>query len=183
MKNLVIAKRYAKALFTIARDGKAVEPYGEALAGFRGMLQQFPELGDSVSNPFYPEDARKRVFESIAAKMELDPIVKQFINLLIEKGRIGSFGDICDYYHKLVDEHLNIARAEVTAAVKLDDNAIKTISKTLAKMTGKKVMVNFEQDPALIGGVIARIGDLVIDGSVRTQLQNIKESLKRGELG
>jgi F-type H+-transporting ATPase subunit delta len=183
VKNLVIAKRYAKALFNIAREDKAVVQYGEGLAGFMGTLRQFPELSDSISNPFYPEDARKKVFESIAAKLEMNAIVKQFMDLLIEKGRIDSLGDICDYYHKLVDEHLNIARAHVSAAVKLDDEAMKNIAKTLGKITGKEVVVEFERNPALIGGVIARIGDLVIDGSVRTQLQNIKESLKRGELG
>lgn len=183
MKNLVIAKRYAKALFTIARADSAVEQYGEALAGFVGMLRQFPDFGDSIGNPFYPEDARRKIFEAFAVKMEMGDIVKQFIYLLIEKGRIENLEDICDYYHKLVDEHLNIARARVSAAVKLDDEAVKAIGASLGKITGKQVVVEFERDPGLIGGVVARIGDLVIDGSVRTQLQNIKESLKRGELG
>ncbi len=183
MKNLVIAKRYAKALFNIAREEKAVEQYGEALAGFAGMLQQIPDLADALENPLYPEEARKKVFDAVAGKLELGSTIKNFLSLLVEKRRMGHLQEICDYYHKLVDDYANVARAKVSAAVKLDDKAMKTIEKTLGKITGKKVVIEFERDPALIGGVVARIGDLVIDGSVRTQLQNIKESLKRGELG
>jgi F-type H+-transporting ATPase subunit delta len=109
--------------------------------------------------------------------------VKSFLTLLIEKNRVGHLQDIRDYYYRLIDEHSNVARAKVSAASHLDESAIAEISQSLEKIVGKKIIVDFETDPELIGGVVARIGDLVLDGSVKTQLYNIKETLKRGELG
>lgn len=183
MRNLVIAKRYAKALFNLALEEGQVEQYGQELDYLVRLLVELPDLADAVQNPLYPEAARKNVFRAVADKAETTPIMKSFINLLVEKRRVQHLGDISEYYHKLIDEHANIARARIKAATPLDDQAIQQIASSLEKMTGKKVAVEFEQDPELIGGVLAQIGDLVLDGSVRRQLLNIKESLKRGELG
>jgi F-type H+-transporting ATPase subunit delta len=104
--------------------------------------------------------------------------MKSFINLLIEKGRVGSLGDISAYLKKLVDEDAYVARAELSAAVVLDEQMVGDIARSLEKMTGKKIVVEFRQDPALIGGLVARIGDLVLDGSIRSQLRGIRETLK-----
>jgi F-type H+-transporting ATPase subunit delta len=109
--------------------------------------------------------------------------MKSLFNLLIEKNRVIHLKDINTFYKALIDENANVARAQLTTAVELDDAAVGEIAQTLEKMTGKKIIVELQHDPDLIGGVVARIGDLVLDGSVRTQLLNIKESLKRGELG
>jgi ATP synthase F1 subcomplex delta subunit len=85
-------------------------------------------------------------------------------------------------YQKLIDEHGNVARARVRSAMELDEGVLDEMAQTLGKMTGKKIVVEFEQDPSLIGGVVAQIGDLVLDGSVRRQLLTFKETLKRGAL-
>lgn len=183
MKNLVIAKRYAKALFNLALEQGQVEQYRQELDDFVRLLNELPELADAIENPLYPEPTRKNIFTAVADKAELTSIMRSFIDLLVQKKRVQFLGDISEYYHKLIDEHENIARARIKAATPLDDQAIQEIASSLEKMTGKKVAVEFEQDPELIGGVLAQIGDLVLDGSVRRQLLNIKESLKRGELG
>jgi F-type H+-transporting ATPase subunit delta len=182
VKNLVIAKRYAKALFSLAQSEKKIEQYGQELDGFVQLMDQVPDLANAIQNPLYPEKVRKTVFRQLADKVGLTPIMKSFVDLLISKGRVGGLVDIRDYYHKLIDEASNIARAELKAPVPLEEQEISHIAKTLEKMTGKKIVVEFQEDPELIGGVVARIGDLVLDGSVRTQLLNIKETLKRGEL-
>jgi F-type H+-transporting ATPase subunit delta len=183
VKNLVVAKRYARALFSLALEQDQVEPYGQELDRFVQLLREFPDLANAVQNPLYPEAPRRSLCLSVADKAELGPIIKNFIILLVEKNRVGHLAEISEYYHKLIDDHANIARAKVKAAVELDNGAIQKIAASLEQLTGKKIAIEFERDPELIGGVVAQIGDLVLDGSVRRQLLNIKETLKRGELG
>jgi len=183
VKNLIIAKRYAKALFNLAKAEKKIEQYGDELDGMDRLLDEIPELANAIQSPLYPEAARKSIFATLAEKVGSTPIMKSLFNLLIEKNRVIHLKDINTYYKALIDENANVARAQLTTAVELDDAAVAEIAQTLEKMTGKKIIVELQHDPDLIGGVVARIGDLVLDGSVRTQLLNIKESLKRGELG
>ena len=183
MRNLVIAKRYAKALFNLALQAGGVEQYGQELDQFVKLLGELPELADGIQNPLYPEATRKSLFRTVADKAGMPPIIKSFVDLLIEKKRLQYLPDIADYYHRLMDEHANVARAELKAATQLDDKVIGEIAKTLEKVTGKKIVVEFSKDPSLIGGVVAQIGDLVLDGSVRRQLDGFKETLKRGALG
>ena len=182
MKNLIIAKRYAKALFNLAREEAKVEQYGEELAGLVQLFEANPELAGIIQSPLHPEAARKAIFASIISSANLTPIMTSLVNLLIEKNRVANLVEINEYYLGLVDEHANVARAKISAAVELDEKVIQDIAATLQKLTGKKIVVDFQQDTGLIGGLVARIGDLVLDGSVRTQLFNIRETLKRGEL-
>ena len=183
MKNQVIAKRYSRALFNLALEEKSVEQYGAELDGFNQVLKDFPDLGNALRNPLYPETVKKTLFQKVAAQLELSPIMKSFLNLLVEKGRIQHLAEIADYYHRLIDEYSNISRAKVKAASKLADAEIIEIAVALEKRIGKKIVVEFEVDPSLIGGVFAQIGDFVLDGSVKRQLINFKESLKRGAVG
>jgi F-type H+-transporting ATPase subunit delta len=183
VRNLVIAKRYAKALFNLAQQTKGVEQYGNELDEFVKLLRGLPELADGIQNPLYPEAARKALFRSVADKAEMAPVIRNFVDLLIGKKRVQYLGEIAEYYHKLMDENANVARAQLKAATQLDDKVIQDIAQTLEKMTGKKIVVEFQKDPELIGGVVAQIGDLVLDGSVRRQLLGFKETLKRGALG
>ncbi len=183
MKNLIIAKRYSRALFNLAEEEKAIEQYGKELDGFNAVLKDFPDLGNALRNPLYPAATKRALFEKVAGGLELSPVMKSFLNLLVEKKRIPDLPDICDYYHKLIDEHASIARAKVKAAADLSDGELKKIAAALEKKVGKKIVVEFQRDPSLLGGVFAQIGDLVLDGSVKRQLLNFKESLKRGAVG
>lgn len=182
MKNLVIAKRYAKALFTLAREAGSIEEYGQELGEFRELLTRFPDFAQALRNPLYPEAVRKSLFVSVTQDLGMTPIMKSFLTLLIEKGRIQNLDEIAECYRSLIDEYSNVARARVRAATELDGEILDEMAETLGKMTGKKIVVEFEQDPSLIGGVVAQIGDLVLDGSVRRQLLTFKETLKRGAL-
>ncbi len=183
MKNQVIAKRYSRALFNLAREEKAIERYGTELDGFNQVLKDFPDLGNALRNPLYPEGVKKTLFQRVAAQLELSPIMTSFLNLLVDKKRIQHLPEIVDYYHRLIDEYSGISRAKVKAAVKLDGAQIEEIAAALEKKIGHRIVVEFEQDASLLGGVFAQIGDLVLDGSVKRQLTNFKESLKRGAAG
>ncbi|MFV9646689.1 MAG: ATP synthase F1 subunit delta, partial [Desulfobacterales bacterium] len=98
-----------------------------------------------------------------------------------DKGRIGFISDINDFYQKLADELKGVARASLVSATEISSKTIEKIRMTLSKKTGKDIVLEVEQDPGLIGGIVTRIGDLVLDGSIKTQLLNMRESFKRGE--
>jgi F-type H+-transporting ATPase subunit delta len=183
VKNQVLAKRYSRALFNLALEQKAIEEYGAELDGFNQVLRDLPDLGNAIRNPLYPEGVKKTIFLQVAARLELSPIVKSFLNLLVEKRRMQHLSEIAHYYHRLIDEHSNISRAKVKAAVKLEDAEIGEIAAVLEKKIGRKIIVEFDQDPSLLGGVFAQIDDFVLDGSVKRQLIKFKESLKRGAVG
>lgn len=181
MKNLAIARRYAKALLLIGKqDGKA-EVYREELTGIAAMMASQKQLEQAVCNPLYVASGRKRVLEALIGKLNLSPVMKAFLLLLFDRRRISLLDSIDENYQKLADELKGIARASVVSATELAAETIEKIRAALSRRTGKSVVLQVEQDPGLIGGIVTRIGDLVLDGSIRTQLLNMSESLKRGE--
>jgi len=161
-------------------DGQA-EKYKDELEGFVKVLDSEQAFEDSMNNPLYAAEDRKRVLLSVIDKMGLSDIVKSFLILLFEKRRFDHIRGINDNYQKLVDEHKGIVRADVVSATPLSDDAVEKIRASLSKMTGKEVILDIKQDAVLIGGVVTKVGDMVLDGSIKTQLENMKESLKKGE--
>lgn len=181
MKNLAIARRYAKALLLIGKEDGQAETYKEELDGVSGLIVKEKALEEAICNPLYDAAGRKKVLRTIVERLELSGVMKAFLLLLFDKGRIGFLEDINEFYQKLADELKGIARASLLSATELSEESIEKIRESLSKMTGKDVHLEVEEDPALIGGIVTRIGDLVLDGSIRTQLLNMKESLKRSE--
>ncbi len=181
MKNLAVARRYAKALLLIGKEDGQAEVYKEELNKVSDLVANSKELEQAISNPLYDIAGRKKVLENIIEKLNLSGVMKAFLLLLFDKGRIGFLESINDFYLKLADELQGIARASLISATELSSEIIEKIRESLSKMTGKEVKLEVEQDPELIGGIVTRIGDLVLDGSIRTQLFTMRESLKRGE--
>lgn len=104
-----------------------------------------------------------------------------FTILLFDKRRIGFIREICEFYQSLADEIKGVVHATLVSATVLSSDAVEKIRTGLAKRIGKDIVLDVEQDASLIGGVVTKIGDLVLDGSVKTQLFNMRETLKRGE--
>ncbi len=181
MKNMAIARRYAKALLLIGKEDGNAETYRTELAGFAGLLQKEPNLEQAVANPLYQMDGRRKVLSTVVKKLNVSDVMQSFLMLLFDKGRIGFLPYINEFYQKLADELKGIARANLVSATTLSSDTIEKIRGALSKKTGKEVILEVEQDPGLIGGIVTRIGDLVLDGSIRTQLLNMRETLKRGE--
>ncbi|MEA1948186.1 MAG: ATP synthase F1 subunit delta, partial [Thermodesulfobacteriota bacterium] len=124
---------------------------------------------------------RKKVLQAIIDKVNISKIMASFLLLLFDKGRFGFLSDINEFYKKLADELKGVVRASLVSATELSSETVGKIRTTLSKKTGKDIILEVEQDPSLIGGIVSRIGDLVLDGSIKTQLLNMRESLKRGE--
>lgn len=181
MKNLTVARRYAKALLIIGKEDGQAETYRDELDGFAKLMAKEKELEQAITNPLYAASGRKKVLEIIVDKVGLSKIVASFLLLLFDKGRFDFLSDINDFYQKLADELKGVLRASLVSASELSSETVEKIRTTLSKRTGKDIILQVEQDPGLIGGIVSRIGDLVLDGSIKSQLLNMRESLKRGE--
>ena len=181
MKNLAIARRYAKALLLIGKEDGQAETYREELSGLVGLISDQKGLDQAINNPLYDADQRRRVLEAVIRQGSLSKVMHSFLLLLFDKGRFGILGHINQFYQVLADELKGIARASLVSATALSEETVEKIRKALCQKTGKEVLLDVEQDPSLIGGIVTRIGDLVLDGSIKTQLLNMRESLKRGE--
>ncbi len=181
MKDIAISRRYAKALMLIGgEDGKA-DKYRTELSGLAALMKKETELNDTICNPLYAKEERRNVLQEVLKKLKLSKVIKSFTVLLFDKGRFGFLASIDEHYQKLADELKGVAHASVVSAVELSADAVKKIQASLSKLTGKTVVLDIVQDPNLIGGVVTKIGDLVLDGSIRTQILNMRESFKRGE--
>lgn len=181
MKNLKVARRYAKALLLIGKEDGQAETYREELDGFARLIEREKELEQAICNPLYDVAGRKRVLVSILEKLNLSKVMTAFLLLLFDKKRFGFLSNVNEFYQILADELQGIARANLVSATELSSEIVEKIRTTLSEMTGKDIVLEVEQDPGLIGGIVTRIGDLVLDGSIRTQLFNMRKSLKRGE--
>lgn len=181
MKKLAVARRYAKALLLIGKEDGQAEKYREELDSFARLMAKEKALEQAICNPLYDAAGRKAVLKNVVERLEISGVMRSFLMLLFDKGRIGFVKEIDEFYQKLADEFKGIVRAGLLSATALSGETVEKIRTALSKKTGKQVSLEVKQDPALIGGIVTRIGDLVLDGSIRTQLLNMRESLRRGE--
>ena len=179
MTNQIIARRYAKALLAIGREDGNYTDYGRELSAFTEIMGM-ADLTVALGNPIYPKANRRTILDNILAKIEPSAIIKNFLALLMDKDRISLVESINEYYLRLVDEINNIERATIVSAKTLPESIQERVKASLEAMTGKTILLDVDEDEEIIGGIVARVGDLTLDGSVKTQLQNLKESLIKG---
>ncbi len=182
MKNLAVSRRYAKALILIGKEDGLAEQYNEELGAVAGLFDTQEGFEKALTNPLFNKNDRKKVLEAVLAALDLSAIMKSFLILLFNKGRIGFLREISSHYKDLADELKGVVKASIVSATELSSDAVDKIKQALSKKTGKTIVLKVDQDPDLIGGVVTKIGDLVLDGSVRTQLMNMSETLKKGEI-
>jgi F-type H+-transporting ATPase subunit delta len=139
------------------------------------------DLEDSLTNPLYPMDVREKVMEGVVASIGVDKNMANFLNLLVEKKRADVLPDIADEFKIMVDEEKNVSHGTVVSAVELSSELQAKVQATLEKITGKKVELTASVDPSIIGGIIAKVGDLELNGSIKTQLASLKDSIKGRE--
>ncbi len=181
MKQTILARRYAKAIFTVGQEQTKLEEYNDALSGVAGLYVSNPEIVDALTNPLYPVDVREKVMTGIIGSMEVDSVMGNFLSLLVEKKRADILPEIAEEYKIMADEEKNISHGSVISAVELSSELRESVQATLEKLTGKKVELTTSVDPTIIGGIIAKVGDLILDGSIKTQLAGLKDSIKGRE--
>ncbi len=181
MKQTILARRYAKAIFMVGTEESKYEEYNEVLQAVAGLYASNPEVVDALTNPLYPLDVRQKVMSGMIASMGVDKVMANFLNLLVEKKRAVFLPEIAEEFKSMVDELKNVSHGTVISAVELDEELQGKIRETLEKLTGKKVELTTSIDASIIGGIVAQVGDLVLDGSIRTQLASLKDSIKGRE--
>lgn len=179
MRNTILARRYAKALFSLGKEQGKTEEYSELLGAIAALYdEESGGVGEALTNPLYPLEARQKMMAKIAEKAKADATMSGFLSLLVEKKRADILPDVAHEMKVMVDQDQNISHGAVISAVELDSELQQKIQATLEKITGNKVILQTEVDPSIIGGIIAKVGDLVLDGSIKTQLNGLKESIK-----
>lgn len=174
-----IARRYARALFSLAVESNRVEPWSDALQALQATVEGSSDLQDVLSNPVYSKEQRRAIVGRLAEALRLDPEPSNLLYLLGDRNRLGFLPAVVENFRDLADAHLGRLRARVTSAVPLDAQAAQAIADKLSQATKAQVLLERAVDPALLGGVVAQVGSLVYDGSVRTQLEDLRKSLKQ----
>ncbi len=168
-------RRYAQAAFSIAIERDALDVWQRDLAKARDIFAE-SDVQAFMAAPSVPEAVKLDGIQTLLS--DADPLVRNLVSLMTTNGDVERFGGFCDTFRELTDDHLGIGRAQITTAVPLDDARRQRIVQNLQEMTGYKRIEVLEQvDPKIIGGVVARVGDRLFDGSTRTRLQSMQESL------
>jgi F-type H+-transporting ATPase subunit delta len=177
--NRKIARRYAKALMNIGREDGNYDRYCEELDAFTAIFQSEKHLREVLRNPTFNAPRRQAIVKEISTRLKLSPVTINFLQLLVDKDRMMYLPDVAALYRELVDEAAGRARVKLVSAQDLAKKKIEELTQGLQALVGKQVIMEVETDAALIGGVVARIGDTVYDGSVKTQLARLKEILAK----
>lgn len=180
MTKMTIARRYAKALLITAKKEKRIQEINDELASLSVLMDRVKAFWEVINNPLYDLDRRQKVLEEVARVTGMSPVVVGLLRLLLVRNRTRYLPLIVSAYQEMADEALGRIRARVFSAVELTKEEKEKIRKKLSKSTGKEVILETIQDRSLIGGVVAKVKGLVLDGSLRTQLTRIRESLARG---
>ena len=183
MSDGAIARRYARALVEIGVDLRIVERIADDLHRFDTLMNQDDgALRGVMINPGLTGDERRGVLDQVIPRLDLHPMVANFLRLLLDKRRLNHFDGIFRVYGEMADERAGRVRATVTTAGPISGVLADDVRRGLAESTGKQVIVTFETDPSIIGGMIAQVGDKVIDASVSARLDLMKKALLKDPL-
>ncbi|MCR6545426.1 F0F1 ATP synthase subunit delta [Dehalobacterium formicoaceticum] len=182
MINKTIARRYAQAIFAIAQEKNLTEEYARDLKKVIQLIEGNEDLKILFYGRFVPSEAKKEAVSKIIAD-ELDPMVANFIYLLLDKSRENYLTGIAEVFNELVAEKNRIMPAQVRTAIPLTKNQVQSLEKKLSQITGRNIQAEIQVEPSLIGGMSVRIGDTVYDGSIFKQLSLLKEHLQQNSVG
>ena len=173
-----LAGRYATALFELARDGKQLEAVGASLATLRQTLRDSDEFRELTSSPIISRDQATGAVAATAAAMRLDPLTTNFVGVLARNRRLAQLPAIIRAFNMLAANHRGETTAEVTSAHALDDDQVQALRTNLKSRIGRDVSVDLTVDPAILGGLVVKIGSQMIDGSIRTKLNTLAHAMK-----
>ena len=166
----------ARALFDVAERASQTERVADELEWFAGVLR-LPDATRTLLNPVVPPDKKVDIVRALTAEASLGPIVGQLLGILADRDRLGDVEEMASAFRQRLRERQNIVSADVTTAVALPSSAVQAIGRRLGELSGKQVEVGARVDPSIIGGVVARIGSTVYDGSVTGQLSRMRQKL------
>jgi len=174
MPRISSGKRYARAAFELAMEKNELKVWQEGLKKMADLATD-QELMTLLQNPRVPFDTKKSLLQKGLG--EIQPLVFNLAVLLVSKGILSRGNDIFQQYNHLLDAHQGVERARVTTALPLGTEEKEVVSRRLGEIVDRKVVIDGQVDPSIIGGFIARIRDTLIDGSIRQKLETLKKIL------
>jgi F-type H+-transporting ATPase subunit delta len=173
------ARRYAQAVFDIAREKKELDRWQSDLEKVTGLTGDATIMALLESPKVRLEDKARILAGRLG---EVNTLALNLVYLLVARGRLGMLGDIAHEYRLLLDDYQGVARAKVTTAIALDDEDKARLAEQLGMVVGKKVVLETKVDKGLIGGIVARVGDKLLDGSTLSRLEAMRKALVAGEV-
>jgi len=174
-----LERRYATALLDVAFEAKVVDQVAAEVQTFADVFSTNRELREALLNPVFPREQREQVLGAVLTKLQPHKVTRNFLRTLLSKDRIDVVAGIAQTFGKLADEKAGRLRASVTSARPLPGDLSRRIGAALQSATGKTVSLSEAVDAQLLGGLVIRVGDLVYDGSVSSQLEGLRQSLGR----
>lgn len=175
-----VAKRFAKAIIEIGVEEKAYEAYGKELRSVLAVFKGNPGLVKILLNPMYKLEERKNLIDKVSASVGLSPYVTRLMGILVETRNIRFLEEVVEAYSRLEDGLVGRLRATVEAPLELEAALVNEIKTKLATLTGKEVILTYRHNPSLLGGLVLRIDNTILDGSLKTQLELMREKIIEG---
>lgn len=178
MSSVAVARRYAEALADVAVAHDQVDQIDAEVGAFAQMMSESRELRDLFASPIISQEEKRRVLDALIEQLRPIPMIANLLRTMLSHYRLHDLVAVHEQFRRGINKRRGIALAEVTSAAALSQSEQEMLSRKLESLAGKKVQVQFRTDPSLIGGVVTRIESVVYDGSIRTQLQTVKQRLK-----
>lgn len=171
-----VARRYAKALFALAKEEQALEQTVEQLQRMAALVDD-PAIGPTLRSPLLSAERRRQLAQTLARELSLSDLLTRFVGVLADQQRLKQLPAMAEYFQLLLDQELGQVRITMRSARTLDAQQQEQIAGVFARLTGKQVVPTVAVDPELLGGVVVEVGSKVYDGSVRTQLERLAKEL------
>lgn len=174
----VIALRYAHAFAAVVASQKLdAEAAQQQLGDFRATFEGSRELREVLSDPAIAREQKLKVLDAIAGRIGMVPQVRNFIAVIMDHDRLADLGEILDEYHAVADDQAGLSEAEIVSAHVLNEEDRSALEAQVAKLAGGRIRATYSEDASLLGGAVVRIGSTVYDGSIRAQLERLKQRL------
>jgi F-type H+-transporting ATPase subunit delta len=173
----IIAKRYARALVELSEEKKTVDKTKADLAAFVGAVDALPAMQKLFASPVFTPENKKAVIKDLAGKLGMQPTTQRFVEHLAETGRIRYVKDVNEAFQEILAERQNRAAVRLSTAVAINNGDLADIKQKLEGLTGKQVDIDSQVDATLIGGAKAQIGSTIYDGTIKNQLNKMRNQL------
>lgn len=177
MSRAAVAERYARAVFALGLETGQLDAMAQQVADMAAVYVSSADLRSVLDNPLVAEEKREAVLRAIAARLQLGPLVQNLLRLLAQRHRMAALPDLARALRVMTDEKTGVLRATVTSATVLTDLEVRQIAQQLERQTKRRVVIEKAHEPALIAGLVTRIGGKTIDGSLKGRLEALERRL------